>query len=601
MLRSNYKWIISATPLQIPVINLYTIFKWFSGDMNNYLKNINFNEKSDIHKYLQYSKYTQCIDKCKNGCDDKCDNYNYFGNNYLYFKIKDTNIMSNIFSKIFRKTTKSDIKGQIDVPIFTEEVVYLKHTSLEKNIYLDAMRENNERKLFMLCTHILISTTGNEMLAEKMAISDKILTLEEINELMTKFYKKNQEKLQKENSNASTEIANHIQEELLSQQILKQLLDIYTYDVANSPYFVSQFGKSNIETQMRYGNWSIRTYKNNIIAFIKIIQNPIDISLICDSIKKDQVCNFKENEKAYLTIQIIRSAIQNNKASVKRLKEKCEKNMIEIKRLDHQIKLFGSNNYLKEALDDTCGICFMEYDDKVAVTKCRHIVCGSCIEILFSNTIELPCPYCRTLLNKMGDDIKITTVVEILGKSNKIEENDTVKTEENIEEKTKEEFHLELVSKYGTKLSYLIEKLTSIFENKENRVIIFSQYDKMLTMVGQVLDENKIKHLYLKGNVHVVNRNILKFKEDDSYKVIMLSSEKANSGCNLTEANYVIQIDVIHADKQRTWEIESQAIGRAIRLGQNKPVKVMRIIMKDTIEDTYYNNNKYDMSLMQFQ
>ena len=160
---------------------------------------------------------------------------------------------------------------------------------------------------------------------------------------------------------------------------------------------------------------------------------------------------------------------------------------------------------------------------------------------------------------------------------------------------------MELVSKYGTKLAYLIDKLTLIFKNKENRVIIFSQYEKMLTMVGQVLDENKIKHLYLKGNVHVVNRNILKFKEDDTYKVIMLSSEKANSGCNLTEANYVIQIDVIHADKQRTWEIESQAIGRAIRLGQNKPVKVMRIIMKDTIEDTYYNNNKYDMSLMQFQ
>ena len=81
----------------------------------------------------------------------------------------------------------------------------------------------------------------------------------------------------------------------------------------------------------------------------------------------------------------------------------------------------------------------------------------------------------------------------------------------------------------------------------------------------------------------------------------MLSSEKANSGCNLTEANHLILVDVIHADKQRTWEIESQAIGRAIRLGQNKPVKVLRLIMKDTIEENYYDKNKYDMSLMQFQ
>jgi SNF2 family DNA or RNA helicase len=45
--------------------------------------------------------------------------------------------------------------------------------------------------------------------------------------------------------------------------------------------------------------------------------------------------------------------------------------------------------------------------------------------------------------------------------------------------------------------------------------------------------------------------------------------------------------------------IEAQAIGRAVRLGQKLPVKVIRFITKDTIEDEHYKKNKYDMNILQ--
>jgi SNF2 family DNA or RNA helicase len=38
--------------------------------------------------------------------------------------------------------------------------------------------------------------------------------------------------------------------------------------------------------------------------------------------------------------------------------------------------------------------------------------------------------------------------------------------------------------------------------------------------------------------------------------------------------------------------MENQAIGRAVRLGQDKEVVIKRFIMKNTIEEYYFNENK---------
>ena len=80
----------------------------------------------------------------------------------------------------------------------------------------------------------------------------------------------------------------------------------------------------------------------------------------------------------------------------------------------------------------------------------------------------------------------------------------------------------------------------------------------------------------------------------------MLSSETCASGNNLTEASHIIFADVLNANKTRTRDIESQAIGRAIRLGQNKPVVIKRLIMNNTIEEDYFKTNRYDMRELQF-
>ena len=113
----------------------------------------------------------------------------------------------------------------------------------------------------------------------------------------------------------------------------------------------------------------------------------------------------------------------------------------------------------------------------------------------------------------------------------------------------------------------------------------------MLKLVGKVLDEFNVKYLNLNGSIHVVNGRIRKFKLDESIRIVLMSSEKSASGLNLQEANHIVLLDTMNTDKDNSKIIEDQAIGRAARIGQKNKVKVLRLIMKDTIEHDSFNNN----------
>ena len=145
-------------------------------------------------------------------------------------------------------------------------------------------------------------------------------------------------------------------------------------------------------------------------------------------------------------------------------------------------------------------------------------------------------------------------------------------------------------TRLGTKMSKLIEKAKEIMEaDPNNRIIVFSQWDSMLKLISKNLKSNEVNHLILNGSYHTLNSKIKKFKLDSSIRILLLSSEKAASGLTLTEATHIILMDTMNRDPETSKTIENQAIGRAVRIGQTKNVMVNRFIMKDTIEEDYYN------------
>ena len=125
---------------------------------------------------------------------------------------------------------------------------------------------------------------------------------------------------------------------------------------------------------------------------------------------------------------------------------------------------------------------------------------------------------------------------------------------------------------------------------QDARIIIFSQWDELLLLIRKSLMENEIDCSFISGNVYKRNKAISRFKlggKDNG--VILLSLEHSASGTNLTEASHIFFIEPIDDIKETINKIESQAISRAVRLGQKQVVEVIRILCKDTIEEEIYN------------
>jgi SNF2 family DNA or RNA helicase len=322
------------------------------------------------------------------------------------------------------------------------------------------------------------------------------------------------------------------------------------------------------------------------------------VSELMSTVPPTNKVEWNDSKTMMITYYLITSFFNKASQSSKDSSEAITKLEREVIRLQNQIKLFQSNDFIKEKTADPCIICWADYDDSsaIAVTNCRHIFCGACFQSMGTNKSTFPCPECRADI--VCKNTKITTMAQI-------KESD--KPPEPVVQQIVQvpvdgdNWKADCISKYGTKMSVLIDYLRTIFaeEGKTNRAIIFSQYDNMLKLIGKTLTEYKISNVYCKGNVHVINKNIDKFKRDNSIRVIMLSSEHSNSGSNLTEASHIILVDVLNMNAAQTKDVECQAIGRAVRLGQQKPVKVVRLITKNTVEEEYYNKNKYDITSIQ--
>lgn len=115
-----------------------------------------------------------------------------------------------------------------------------------------------------------------------------------------------------------------------------------------------------------------------------------------------------------------------------------------------------------------------------------------------------------------------------------------------------------------------------------HKILIFSQFTSMLDLISKKLDDLKIPYLTLIGETPTKERLELvnKFNNDDNTKVFLISLKAGGLGLNLTSADMII-----HYDPWWNVSAENQASDRAHRIGQTKTVQVMKLIMKDSIEE----------------
>ena len=131
--------------------------------------------------------------------------------------------------------------------------------------------------------------------------------------------------------------------------------------------------------------------------------------------------------------------------------------------------------------------------------------------------------------------------------------------------------------KESAKLELLMDLLDELLQEKR-KILIFSQFTSMLSIIQKKIISKKINYTMLTGSTKNREEAIEKFTSGDA-EVFLISLKAGGVGLNLVEAD-----TVIHYDPWWNPAVENQATDRAYRIGQTKAVFVYKLIVENTIE-----------------
>mmetsp|Transcript_9621 Transcript_9621/g.15771 ORF Transcript_9621/g.15771 Transcript_9621/m.15771 type:complete len:192 (-) Transcript_9621:1530-2105(-) len=117
---------------------------------------------------------------------------------------------------------------------------------------------------------------------------------------------------------------------------------------------------------------------------------------------------------------------------------------------------------------------------------------------------------------------------------------------------------------------------------KPVKVLIYSQFTKMLNLVEESLKKIDVNFVRLDGSMTQTKRqnSIATFDSDSNVNVFIISFKAGGVGLNLTSASVMFCLD--------PWwnpSLEKQLHDRVHRIGQTRPVHIYRLIAKDTVEE----------------
>lgn len=195
----------------------------------------------------------------------------------------------------------------------------------------------------------------------------------------------------------------------------------------------------------------------------------------------------------------------------------------------------------EDVLTNDCCICQESPKSPVIESNCHNAFCGACL-FEWLKTKDT-CPMCRNRIDKKSLTYIKQTDDDVKGKP---------KTCQQIP-------HLPL-----TKANIIIKLIE---DTPSGKFIIFSNHDSSFTPIRHCLESNNISYVEIKGASSTRCRDIDSFKTGP-VRVMFINSIHNSSGINLQEATDII---IYHAMSQC---IETQILGRALRIGRVEPLNV---------------------------
>ncbi|WFD32029.1 DNA helicase [Malassezia sp. CBS 17886] len=143
-----------------------------------------------------------------------------------------------------------------------------------------------------------------------------------------------------------------------------------------------------------------------------------------------------------------------------------------------------------------------------------------------------------------------------------------------------------------------VRALTAIIEEvraRGDRMLVFSQFTSVLDILCVALEHLGVPYVGFTGQTKVGDRQVLvdQFSNDSSIPVFLLSTRAGGLGINLVAANWVVLFDQdvrmaawrTRLTEQFNPQNDKQATDRCYRIGQTKPVHVVKLISRGTIDE----------------
>ena len=131
----------------------------------------------------------------------------------------------------------------------------------------------------------------------------------------------------------------------------------------------------------------------------------------------------------------------------------------------------------------------------------------------------------------------------------------------------------------SAKLDVLMDQLEEL-RQEGHKALVFSQFTSLLAIVRSRLDDAGTRYEYLDGATRNREAHVDAFQNDPECGLFLIRLKAGGLGLNLTAAEYVFLLDP-------WWNpaVEAQAVDRAHRIGQTRPVFAYRLIARDTVEE----------------
>ena len=154
---------------------------------------------------------------------------------------------------------------------------------------------------------------------------------------------------------------------------------------------------------------------------------------------------------------------------------------------------------------------------------------------------------------------------------------------------------LDQKTRYDTKVDECVNIISDIISEEGEKVVVFSQWERMTRLIAKELEKKEIGFEYLHGGVPSEKRKNLvdNFMNEPSSRVF-LSTDAGSTGLNLQSAATIINIDL-------PWNpaVLEQRIGRIYRLGQPNNIQVINLVTPYSIEEEMLGKLRFKTSMFE--